>query len=364
MVDTLKNKYHIVIVGAGPAGVSAAYFSKFFDQQNKYDILLLEKLNQKKYDFYHRMCGGCISNQAFTEIYPIKANHIIEKIKKTREYVVDEFILEHNIDGYILDRPAFLHHIIDSYVQKGGEFERDKIINIQQKDNKISLQLQSGKIVKTDYLIAADGPQSFIRKKLDFPSVRTVSAVQYIIDKTPEDNSVIQFFYDQRYHGDYKWIFPNGNSIKIGFPIGTPKEKSIQTEVIEKHARSIAYGDIEKRVKKNILLIGDAAGQTNALSKGGIRPGMFAGKKAAEAIMIHQDPKFYNKEWERSLFSSSLINDVFESIKTMTNDQIIEHLEPFQHSFLFSMIKILINKKYRKYRNIYKGYALEQKIGW
>ena len=117
-------------------------------------------------------------------------------------------------------------------------------------------------------------------------------------------------------------------------------------------------------VKENTLLIGDAAGQTISLSKGGIRPGMFAGKKAAEAIVIHKNPLKYEHEWKTSIFHSEKMNEAFEKLKQMNNTEIIEHLKPFKGNSTLGLIKIILQKKYWKYIDLYKAYNLERKIGW
>lgn len=358
----MKKEYDIVIAGAGPAGVSAAYFSKLYDDENKHKVLLLEKLSGDKYDVYHNMCGGCISQDAFTEIKPIKPKYVVENLHLSKEYIVDEFVLEHKIRGYIIDRPRFLRHIIEEFKDIGGEFQKGKVKEMIQEKRVVKLKVDDDRIIRTKYLIAADGVNSFVRKLVGFGEIRTVPAVQYVMDEEPE-HGVIKFFYDEKYKGDYKWIFPYGKLTKIGFPY-VGDNNILPKKTVEKHFRLIGYGKIPEYVKGNILLVGDAAGQSNPLSKGGIRSGMYAGKKAAESLIIYKDPMRYEIDWKNSIFYSEKMMEVFEKIKKMSNREIVEHLEPFKGNKILAFIKINLIKKYRKYLDIYRAYHLEQKIGW
>ena len=53
--------YDIVIVGAGPAGASAAFFSKFFDKDKQHRVLLLDALREPTYSAYYHICGKVVS---------------------------------------------------------------------------------------------------------------------------------------------------------------------------------------------------------------------------------------------------------------------------------------------------------------
>jgi len=112
--------YDITVVGCGPSGASAAYFSRFFDRENDRNVLLLEGLPEDKYSTYHQMCGGCVNKKTFDEISPIKPEHMIEEINTIKEFVVDKFTIESKLDGYILDRPKFFSHIIEQFLKRGG----------------------------------------------------------------------------------------------------------------------------------------------------------------------------------------------------------------------------------------------------
>ncbi|RLF58899.1 MAG: hypothetical protein DRN25_04685 [Thermoplasmata archaeon] len=362
-MDLLRKRYDIVVVGAGPAGTSAAFFSKFYDKENKLDVMLLEKLPPEKYIKYHSMCGGCISFRAFSEIKPIKPKYIVEYLHKAREYIVDRFVLEHKIRGYILNRPLFLRSLIDEFVERGGEFIIGKIKKFAPNGEEIKIYVEDKGVIRARYLIAADGANSSIRRSLDVGGVKLTTATQYILDEESE-HGVINFFYHEKYKGDYKWIFPYGEKTKVGFPSFSSIEEKFSGKIIEKHVRMIGWGALPSYVKGNILFVGDAAGQTNPLSKGGIRSGMYAGKLAAESIILYNNPKIYDVKWKKSKFYSQHWMKVFDKIKQMSNNEIAKHLEPFRNNKLLAILKIYLSREYKSYIDIYRAYALEQKVGW
>ena len=82
----MRTKCDVLVVGAGPAGSSAAFFSKFLDEDDKREVCLIERLDNQKYLNYHEMCGEGVSDDLFSDISPIKPSCILEKIRKVREY--------------------------------------------------------------------------------------------------------------------------------------------------------------------------------------------------------------------------------------------------------------------------------------
>lgn len=352
-------KCDVLVVGAGPAGASAAYFIKEFDKDNLITVELVEKLDEDNYSKYHDMCGEAVSKHLLNELTPLKPGGIVEEIKLIKDYWPGDIEIDTKVEGYILNRAQFLRSIVEEFKKKGGEFKNKVVKAINQSDKKVKVKFED-EIRDYDYVIAADGANSLIRSNLGIKG-KVRYFVQYIVDKEPE-HGTLMFYYDEKYDGDYMWIFPHGDKTKVGYPlikgrIFKPKEK-----ILVKQSRAIGYGGINKYVHGRILLVGDAACQTNAITKGGIRAGMIAGKLAAKAI-INENPLQYENEWLKTDFSSKIFMEAFEQLTQMNNDELSKHIKLFiKGASWLKQIKCLLF--YRKYLKLYKAYDLSNKVGW
>ena len=307
------------------------------------------------------MCGEGVSKDLFKDISPIKPSYIIERIRKIREYWPGNMEIESPMNGYIIDRPPFLNGILNQYVELGGKYIQNSLVDFTEKEREIKVKLSDGEFLRTKYLIAADGANSLIRKKLGIES-RIEPFIQYVVDEEPEHDTMI-FEYDEKWKGDYKWVFPHGENTKVGFPFVDHRDRDkIEGKILAKQTRSIGFGGIGNNVHGNILLVGDAACHSNPITKGGIRPGMVSGKMAAEAV-INDNPLEYDEKWKKSDFSSPIFMQAFNRLKEMDNRELARHIKPFRKGFsFFSTIKSLL--LYREYLEIYKAYVLSNRVGW
>lgn len=354
----------VLVVGAGPAGASAAYFLKHYDKDDLINVDLVDRLDSKRYSEYHDMCGEAVTQYLFEELLPLKPEGIVEKIKLIKEYWPGDIEIDTPVEGYIIDRTKFLESITDEFRKKGGNFENKSVKVVSQKGDVVGVGI-GNESKEYDYVIAADGANSMIRKSLGIHG-RTRNFIQYIIDKEPEQGALI-FYNDEKYEGDYLWEFPHEGKTKVGYPL-LPELSKPKGKIIKKQSRAIGYGGVDKYVDGKILLVGDAACQDNIITKGGIRPGMVAGRMAAEAV-VKGNPENYQKEWLKTDFASTIFLEAFEKLSRMDNKELEYHIKPFkgvdfQNIFQSNILYFKLLLFYRKYLKLYKAYDLSEKVGW
>lgn len=358
-------KYNVLVVGAGPAGTSTAYFIKHYDKDNHINVNLVDRLDFEKYELYHDMCGEAISKFLIDELAPLKPAGILDKIELIKEHWPGDIEINSEMKGFLIDRTKFLQSIIHEFEKIGGHYELKPVKNIEQINNKVRVKFND--ISKDyDYVIASDGANSIIRKNLGIPG-RTRTFIQYIVDKV-SNPGILEFFYDQQYEGDYKWIFPHEDKIKIGYPLLPGKNFQPEGKIIKKQSRAIGYGGVDKYVIGRILLVGDAACQTNPISKGGIRAAIIAGKLAADAIVNH-NPIKYENEWLKTQFASKLFLKSFEKLSQMDNIMLENHIKPFKNVNMKNpyqrwRLYLKLYLFYREYLGLYKSYDLSNQVGW
>ncbi|RLI91891.1 MAG: hypothetical protein DRO95_03440 [Candidatus Altiarchaeales archaeon] len=354
-----KMKHNVLIVGAGPAGVSAAYFIKHYDEDDQIKVDLVDRLDERRYVQYHEMCGEAVSKYLFDDLSPLRPIGIVEKIKLIKEFWPGDIKIETEARGYIIDRPRFLRYIIKESEKKGCNFRNREVLSVTQNSKKVRVKFRDSS-EDYDYVVAADGANSIVRSLMGVVG-NTRTYIQYIIDERPERGTLI-FYYDEKYSGDYKWVFPYGDKTKVGYPIINDKLFKADGKILKTQSRTIAYGGINKYVYGRILLIGDAACQTNALTKGGIRPGMVAGKLAAKSI-VNRNPSQYEQEWLKTDFSSKIFMSGFNKLKKMSNEDLKKHIKPVVDNIsAFTQLKCILF--YRKYKSLYKAYELSERFGW
>jgi digeranylgeranylglycerophospholipid reductase len=364
--NTGKKKINVLVVGAGPAGVSAAFFIKHYDTEDAVTVTLAERLDDARYPVYHDMCGEAVSQLLSKDLEPLQPEGIVEKIHLIREYYPGNIVLESQLKGYMIDRTGFFRSIIREYEKIGGMYRNETVSGISQNNEHIVVKFEH-RTQAFDYVIAADGANSQIRNALGMEG-KKIKLIQYIVDERPS-RGILEFHYDEAYEGNYQWVFPHENNIKIGFPALPGKSFEPDGHIIRKQARFIAYGGLPHCVVGRILLIGDAACQTNPISKGGIRAGMIAGKMAAQAIHL-RNPKAYEDAWKRSVFSSDMFLKAYIRLQRMKNAELESHIRPFyEYQTSTSALKkgklwMDLALHYRRYLDIYKAYKAIENHGW
>lgn len=318
-------------------------------------MLTLEKLD-RNYDRYHHMCGEALSKRAFEDLAPLEPQAVQFQIRRAVEHWPGEVTIETEADGYIIDRPEFLRHLLLKAKKEGCHMEHGAAMEVTRSPKGHLVRTREGREYSAKFLVGADGWNSLVRRTLFQGGPRLLWAEQYVTDGEAERDA-LHFFYDQRYRGGYRWEFPHILGKRVGFTRGS----DARPVCLERQGRPIPYG-YDKVVNGNACLVGDAAGQANPITFGGIRIGMAAARMAAEAT-VKGDMEGYASSWPRSPYASPVFVRGFDSLRGMDNQELFRSVRPFRKGYgNLSGLRALLNGK--KYRELYRAYDLGARWGW
>lgn len=300
----------VIIVGGGPAGSAAAY-----DLAEKgFQVVILEKAEFPRF----KPCAGGVTPKAVNRLrYSIAP--VVQRTSNamwvgygtktekglltTKNVPVIALTVRTELDDFCLKQT----------LAKGVRFELiDKIAEIQQEADGVTVLTKSGKSFSARYLIGADGAHSQVRKLTDdFTPDRTAVAIEGIIPfdkiKQPAAGKIPNFTFDFGVaKKGYGWMFPKSNHVNVGVYTRRPDEYPLSKEMLKKYCRErLGTDEIDHMVGfplgtggeyyqpslERVFLVGDAGGMCEPLLGEGIHNAIKSGQAAAEAIILAEDKK-------------------------------------------------------------------------
>ena len=316
----MTESYDIVIIGAGPAGSSAAQAAA----QRGARVLLIDRRQRIGIPV---QCAEFVP-QSISRHASFSSACVVQRVEAMVTHLPDGTSYQMKSPGYMLDRSLFDKELVASAALAGAK------ISIETKAVGLSaegLTIERGsekKIIRSKIFIAADGVHSTIARFVGQPSLKTTVALQYEV-VTPEPQNHVDVYFHKDYEGGYAWFFPKGRTANVGMGLVPSKTAQLPTllgdflkvlskskklrraEIVSKTGGSIPCEFYWKTFFDNVLLVGDAAGHAHPITGAGIFNavvgGEIAGRIAAEAVekgtLRHLEN--YEFEWQEA-FGKSL----------------------------------------------------------
>lgn len=381
----MREKYDIVVVGAGPAGSMAARAAA----REGASVLLFDKRRELGVPV---QCGEALNEDVLKELDigpdPRWALGKTNAVKLVSPSGIEVRIAERKVVGkvgYILDRKIFDKHLATLAAKGGADIMVgtlvDGLILEDGKPKGVKARGASGRIeVRAEVVIASDGVGSRVARwaglntALKLDDIETGIQFQ-MIGVNFESPSMMEFYFGNKIApGGYSWVFPKGEDMaNVGLGVlGSRAERRpieylrdfvarmpglSKGKVIEINAGGVPVGGpLKQTVKDNLLVVGDAARQVNALTGGGIdssmRAGDIAGEVAAKAVAEGDTSEKrlgeYEKRW-RDLMGKRLerylkAKNVLVSLTDDDLDRLAEALNEveFDKISLTDILKVLI----------------------
>ncbi len=330
-------RYDAIIIGAGPSGAASAfYLSRNFNK-----ILLLDKSKFPR----HKLCGGAISNKSYNILkqdFSISDSDLGKKFNGGSIYCKNKHIKTIYTDKHLslVMRYDLDFLLVKKAIENGVEFlDNTKITEININKGTVVI---NNKLIKTNYIIAADGAPSGISLAAGLFDVKDISkslvmSYEYNVNynkigtHTREQlmnkykQPVLIFGYSDN---GYAWIFPKKNYLTVGIldiKLNGKKIKSILIKLTKQLLPEIDITKINikghylpyylpnKTVKKGKLyVVGDAAGTADPILGEGIYYALFSAKLLSYAIQTQKDyAKLINKYITREFRYAKFMRDLF-----------------------------------------------------
>lgn len=312
--------YDVIIVGAGPAGSSAARIL----EESDYSVALVDKERFPR----DKTCAGFLPPR----IYPLLDD-------------IPERITERQIDGYHVFSPSGIS-VKSRFFEKGLTVRRERfdawlidrsgakvlqamVLSLKRQKDFIKIRCNND-IHKAKIVLGADGVNSVVRRECGIPFSSDVALALQCDISLPEskiDEEIGNWFevYYVIPYG-YGWISPLRNLIKVGvgsigedFKKNAKKyldeflnrpginEKLSKGKIIKRESHLIPMsGPLNKLTADRVTLAGDAGGFAYPGTGEGIYYAIKSGRIAAEVIIQALEERRYDSRFLEDLYTRKL----------------------------------------------------------
>ncbi|QLE54923.1 geranylgeranyl reductase family protein [Nostoc sp. TCL26-01] len=288
--------YNAIVVGAGPAGGTAAYHLA----KKGHSVLVLEKASLPRY----KPCGGGVS-PAIAEWFDFDFSPAISVKADSFRFTWNlgdpvEAKIDTKEPVWMVRRDIFDHFLVQQAQKQGAELrDNTEVTGIEFKTDYWQVNTADSSFTSR-YLIAADGAKGSMAKWLGFKDRqrRLAGALEAEVPANVVNKSTIHLEFGLVKNG-YIWNFPkdNGYSIGVGTFIGGQPQDfkkilaeyaqlfNIDVQTSKQYGHPIAiWNGNQKLHTQNAVLAGEAACIVDPITAEGIRPSIYSGLIAAGAI--------------------------------------------------------------------------------
>ena len=317
--------YDAIIVGAGPAGSSAAIYC------NKLGLntLLLDKSIFPR----DKICGDALSGKSVKILEELDLLQDLDKLdgaivnriifgnpnhsecelhlnkSLNKRHISHGFVIPRKIfDNYLFKKASDVSNVVSGFKVEDLIYDKSQVVGVKGKSNKGVQKKYFGNIV-----LGADGPYSIVSRRtglynsdMNYTAVGLRCYYENVEDLTDQ----IELHYVNETIPGYFWIFPAGNkkaNIGVGLLKSRAKKKKYNLQQIMKQVINsknfkhrfknsnalekpkgwnLPFGNTKRENHGNgFLLLGDAAGLVDPFTGEGIGNAMESGKIAADIVL-------------------------------------------------------------------------------
>jgi geranylgeranyl reductase family protein len=291
--------YDLIVVGAGPAGSSAARAAA----REGLQVLILEKESFPRY----KPCGGALSEKARSLLGFELPKSLCERVITGARVHYRDLAIELHKDyplTTLVTRSRFDAYLLEQATRAGALLEKEKALAYEEKEDCVLVRC-GNESYSSRFLVVSSGCQDGLKEGICREDGRSQRGICLVAEVEAKDDEI-----DQHLHNSldihfgvaprgYGWVFPHRGYYSVGIGgmaggIPHPRRAMLEflrglgvTEPQKLHGHLLPLGSGGGRIaSRRVLLAGDSAGFVDAFTGEGIcyalRSGQIAGQAVAE----------------------------------------------------------------------------------
>ncbi|MHA1191197.1 MAG: NAD(P)-binding protein [Promethearchaeota archaeon] len=336
------------VVGASIAGNYLTYLLS----KSKLQIVVIEEHEDVGLPF---QCAGIIS-QKLSQLIKLPEEIILNRVNTAKIFSpLGNFIkLSGKEHPYVIDRIA-----LDRLFYDKNKNDTNITYYLGEKFKSFKYSVENGqkcvvietskRLIKSKMLIGCDGPLTSVGKYLKVKN-KVLYAAQIRIKGNFHENEAVMYFHSL-WKELFGWIVPEGKNI---YRIGIASSKNVKEcfnvylkklgidiiNKIDQQGGIIPYGIMNKIAFKNVLLLGDAAGQVKATTGGGIVMLLTAAKHASNCVKLSFKENNFSKKFIKKHYEKPCLRTIGKELKLhYTIRLILERLTSKEFEIFFKIVK-------------------------
>lgn len=323
-MTTSATRSDVVIVGGGPAGSWAAC------------RLARRGARVRLFDHSHpreKPCGGGVTGRALGLVschvdvaalpsVSIEAAEFDDPTTAPATVSLADHRPGHEPPLVVVDRCSFDRVLLEAACSAGASHHPERVAAVEADGTGVRLRTTAGASFEADWLVGADGANSLVRRSLGRPFARSQLSIAagYFVHGVTSREIRIRFVSDPP---GYIWSFPRRDHLAIGIcaqgdataaaPLKAAVSSWMATSGLVDGARTTPYGwpipslsaaDLarERPVGPRWLLVGDAAGLVDPITREGIYFALLSSEYAADAIVHARSTEAYARQLRERLY--------------------------------------------------------------